>query len=210
MAFLRAHDWLTHGTPRDTRSRRAALRAGFSLVELVVVLVVATTIAAIAAPRFANSAARARIVSAADRLGAEIVLTRDRARAASSPRIMRVTPGAGIVRITDQDSTVLGTFDLSMEPYLASVARTDLPGSQIEFTAYALPAHAGRVMLRSGGYLAIVSIASDATVSRSEVARARTAHPALSDVVTELGSDVSVREIAATSANVIASVEAKK
>lgn len=208
MAFHRAANLIMHGTPRVRCSRRVALRRGFTLLELVVVLIVAATIAAIAAPRFADSAARGRVLSGADRLGAEIVLTRDRTRAASSARILRMAPGTGTIRTFNAGESSLGVVELNVEPYLTTVVRTDLPGNQLEFTAYALPTNAGRVMLRSGVYVAVVSIASDGTVSRSAETRARDASPLMSDVVAQLGANLSVREIAASPGNVITSISA--
>lgn len=208
MPILRPSDRMTQRTPGDMCSRRAALRAGrtaahpaFSLIELVVVILIVSVLTAIAVPRFADSAARSRVMSAADRLGAEIMLTRDRARAASSPRTLTVTRGSGMLRLLDAEETVLGTSDLALEPYIATVVRTDLPASRVQFNGYALPTASGRVMVRSAGYLAIVSIASDGTVGISAATPARAADPAMADVVTQLGAGLTVRELSATPGN---------
>lgn len=211
MAFLRVHDSCIQRTPRDTRSRRAALRGAsrfaargaFSLIELVMVIFILAIVTAIAAPRFTESAARARVVAAADRLGAEIMLTRERARAASSPRVLRVARGSGDLALLDGDGAVLSRTTIGLEPYLATVVRTDLPASKVAFTAYALPESSGRIMLRSAGQLAVVSIASDGTVSVSAPTPAHAADPVLADVVTQLGDGLSVREITASPGNTI-------
>lgn len=208
MPIPRPIERMTQRTPGDMCSRRVALRAGrtaahpaFSLIELVVVIMIVSVLTAIAVPRFADSAARSRVTSAADRLGAEIMLTRDRARAASAPRALTVTRGSGMLRLLDAEETVLATSDLGLEPYAATVVRTDLPGSQVQFNGYGLPTASGRVMVRSAGYLAIVSVASDGTVGISAAAPAQAADPALADVVTQLGAGLTVRELSATPGN---------
>jgi prepilin-type N-terminal cleavage/methylation domain-containing protein len=206
MPFLRVHDSSLSRTPRDTRSRRVALgaaRRAFSLIELVVVILIVAIFTAIAAPRFTESAARSRVTAAADRLGAEIMLTRERARAASAPRVLRVARGSGDLALLDADGKILSTTTIGLEPYLATVVRTDLPASKVAFTAYALPLSSGRIMLRSAGQLAIVSIASDGTVSVSAATPSRAPDPALADVVTQLGDGLIVREITATPGNTI-------
>lgn len=210
MAFPRD---LEHGhirTPRASRSRRVRLRTrAFSLVELVVVVLIVAVLTAIAVPRFTESAARARVTAAAERLGAEIVMTGERARAASAMHGLGVTRNSGKITIVGPDKNVIATRDLGVEPYLATVVRTDLAAGEVQFSGYALPNTSGRIMLRSAGYLAIVSIASDGVVSVSNSVPARAPDPVLADVVSELGDSLTVREIVATPGNTVAVVRAE-
>lgn len=203
MTLSRAFIQHSIGTPRAFGSRRASLRDGraaFSLIELVVVLLIVAIVTAIAVPRFGNGAARARLEFAANQLGGDILLTRDQARAASAPRYLAFKLGTGAYSFLDEAEAPLVRRNLGGEPALATIARTNLAGDRVAMTAYGLPAQAGRILLSSGGNVIVLTVESDATVTISGVAAARTSSPTLADAVADLGSKVRVRELTAAPA----------
>ena len=71
---------MQHGRPKQFK--RAA--CGFSLVELVLVMVIIGVVAAIALPRFAQANARQQLEAAANRVASDLEKARHEARASSN------------------------------------------------------------------------------------------------------------------------------
>lgn len=72
--------------PRHSNRFRSTPNAGFTLVELVMVVVIVATLAAIALPRYAESTRRYQVSLAARRIATDIAFAQSRARATSSSK----------------------------------------------------------------------------------------------------------------------------
>jgi prepilin-type N-terminal cleavage/methylation domain-containing protein len=177
---------------------RACAPTAFSLVELVVVIAIIGVVAAIATPRFASAAGRARAVAAADRLAAELAVTRDLSRAMGEGLAVRMKTGTGEVVRVKPDATQVPLADLAREPYSAVVHSTSFAGDAARFTGLGTAWAAGRALVRSGRYGVVVSVREDGVVSASLPVSVRpnaTPSAALGDAVTDAGSAISTRVI---------------
>ena len=128
---------------------------GFTLFELVIVLSIMGVIAAIAVPRYARSVASYRAEAAARRVGADLMIAKAKAKAASSPRTVTFNTTAGTYTISGlrhlDKSTAPYTVDLRGAPYYATIEFADFGGTpQAQFDMYGSLAWDGKVVVRAG------------------------------------------------------------
>ena len=138
-----------------TLRRRTSSRRGFSLLELVLVLAIIATMAAIAAPRYAASATRYRADLTARRIVADLELAQSSAKAAGTSRTVEF-----YVSTNDYQLSGLASLDgpagsytvqLSERPYEATLASADFGGdTQVTFDGWGLPDTGGTVILNAG------------------------------------------------------------
>ena len=119
--------------PRRVVSRRA--RPGFSLIELVIVLVILTTLGAVASVRYAGAAATYRVEAAAARLSADLGLARQRAMSRATDVVFDLDKSAAIYRVRSRaevlaasatsTTSVAGPIEVRLgdDPYHASISR---------------------------------------------------------------------------------------
>src|SRR5438034_11623152 len=98
-------------------------RGAFSLIELVLVIVIATILAAVAMPRYASALTHWRVDAAAHRVAADLALARNVARTASSTQIISFsTTSYQLVGYASIDGPASSyTVNLAAEPYGASI-----------------------------------------------------------------------------------------
>lgn len=133
------------------RSRRRA----FSLVEVVIALAIVGTIAAIVAPRMASRMDRAALDAAAARIGREIELVRERARASSRSATVAIDLARGRLTVAGIELGGIGdgsgVIDVSGSPYGVTIAAANFGGrSGIEIGPYGTPKRSGAIELRRG------------------------------------------------------------
>ncbi|MBT8486968.1 MAG: prepilin-type N-terminal cleavage/methylation domain-containing protein [Phycisphaerales bacterium] len=134
-------------------------RRAFSMLEIVITLLIASTLFAIAAPRYVVSLERFRAESAARRVVGDLEATRKRARATGVAKQIAfdLTKDAYTVQGITVAQNV--TVKLADAPYLAGLdsAVCDNPidasdaATDIVFDAYGVPDSAGTIVIRAGG-----------------------------------------------------------
>lgn len=144
---------------------------GFSLVELIVVMVILSLMASVAVPRFANSLARRRVEFAAARIVSDLRLAQREARLASQTRTVSFDVAAGtytLLSVADLNHPTEYVVKLADPPYEATLMSVDCGGdTEIKFDGYGVPDSGGTVVVTSRGHR--ITITVDATSGRASV-----------------------------------------
>ncbi|MCA9279313.1 MAG: prepilin-type N-terminal cleavage/methylation domain-containing protein [Phycisphaeraceae bacterium] len=144
---------------------RSRCYAAFSLVEVVVVLAIIGTIAAIALPRYGFALERYRASSAYDRVVADIERIKRLARATgTSWTIVFDNPGTRYRMYQGEfgdvsDASSMESVSLDDPPYNAEITRVSIAGGDyITFDMYGEPTSSGGIEIQSGRLAYVVSI----------------------------------------------------
>ncbi|MBX2852740.1 MAG: prepilin-type N-terminal cleavage/methylation domain-containing protein [Phycisphaeraceae bacterium] len=142
------------------------LRHGFTLVELVLVMLIIGVVSAIAVPRFAQASARQRLDAAANRLIADTALARSRANAASESVTMSFDTNDDIYKV----SAVAGdafAVELGASPYDVSITSADFNGNRfVQFNAFGIPQQTGTVTISSSSGSVTLAITESGEATR--------------------------------------------
>jgi prepilin-type N-terminal cleavage/methylation domain-containing protein len=139
---------------------------GFTVAEIVLVLVIVSIIAVIAIPRYANALANNRVSLAAARIVADLELAREHARFNSTGQQFAFDIDADSYKLQGmadpdrpgQDYVVW----LSKDPYGADVVSTNLGGDgAIQFNGFGVPDSSGSVDISVGSCHRRISIDAD-------------------------------------------------
>jgi len=140
-------------------------RAGFTVIELVIVVLIVGIMAAAAVPRYSDSLLRYRADAAARRIAADLATARARARATSSNQAVTFTvpPAGNRYRITGMKDpngfTTTYTVDLAAAPYLATLGTVNLGGdTSLIFNGYGIPDSTGTIVVQAGQYTRTITI----------------------------------------------------
>ena len=151
-------DW---PAPRLSRSC-----CGFTLTEVVLVLVIIGVVAAIAVPRYAQSAARYRVQLAAAQVVADLAMARRFAKLTGGSETISFNPVSESYSFSSMDNPDrVGTkyaVSLSSEPYRVDLVSVDFGGDgQLVFDGYGTPDSGGSVSLRIGQRSVSVTVDPD-------------------------------------------------
>jgi len=141
---------MTH-TRHDITSRR-----GFSIVEVVIVVVIIGVTAVIAMPRYGNSIRRYRLESSAQRLISDFDRIVEDARRSRETRTLVIDVAAdtwSVDDLVDLDGKGANyTMDISSDPYHADIIGADFDGTaKVVIDKFGRPAASGTVTLEVGG-----------------------------------------------------------
>ncbi len=143
---------------RRPHSGSALLRSsqtGFSLVELVLVLSIIATFAAIALPRYSQAMVNYRVDLAAARVQADLELARRHAMATEQPVTVVFDAQASTIASAQlaglDDEAQAWLTDLSKAPYEVTIVSASFDSqSEVTFDAFGVPDNGGVVTVQAG------------------------------------------------------------
>jgi prepilin-type N-terminal cleavage/methylation domain-containing protein len=140
--------------------------SGFSVIELVLVLLVIAITAAIAAPRYGDALARFRADAAARRVANDLALVQARARSTGTSCAVNFDISANRYQLPGESdfkrSGTTYTVDLAGDPYYASMGTAVFGAtSVVTFNGFGVPSNAGYVRLSVGKAVRTISIDAD-------------------------------------------------
>ena len=147
-------------------------RAGLTLVDVVVTMLIVGIVAAVAIPRYTDALMRYRVECAAKRIVQDVELARQNAKSTSISQSIQFTVatdsylcgGLADINNPSQDYEVV----LSEYPCQVSVNSVDLGGdTEIIFDGHGVPDSGGTIVVEAGGHQKTVNI--DAETGKASV-----------------------------------------
>jgi type II secretion system protein H len=140
---------------------------GFTLLEIVVVVLILSILTAVIVPRWASAVNQCYLDNAAKRIAADLAKAQSLAYATSKSQTVTFTPTAnrytidGMADLDHPSSTY--TVYLDRHPYQSSLYSVDLPGAQpVTFNGYGqpvgLPSGGGKIVISSGNLTHTITI----------------------------------------------------
>ena len=142
-----------HDPDRLQVTARQMNRCGFTLIELAVVLLLLSTIAVVATPRWSASLQRLRVSNAANRIVADLARAQSAAYSSSASKTVTFTVRTSQYTVSGVTSLNLGTgpyvVDLTADPFQCSLMSVwGQTGTQtITFDGFGLPNRGGNIIV---------------------------------------------------------------
>lgn len=142
------------------RNRRCA----FSLLELIIIMIIAGIISSIAVPRYAAAIAHRRADSAAWRIALDLSAAQRQARIVGAARTVSFDLDTHEYTIAGDESQ---TVQLALDPYQASIVSVDFGGDEeIGFDGYGGPDSGGSIIVQSGNIQKMVLVDGQSGMAR--------------------------------------------
>lgn len=141
-------------------------RRAFSLLELILVMAIMATFAAIAAPRYGLALARHRADLAARRVSADLCQAQSYAKTTSvacTVTFFAATETYQLLNVPSLDGRPGDyTVALSAHPYQANIVSADFDGgSQVVFDGWGSPDHGGTIVVAVGAEQRTITVDGD-------------------------------------------------
>ena len=140
--------------------------AGFTLIELTIVILIVAILASASAPRFSAAIHRQRAEAAAQRIRADLLRLQSHAIASSTNQVASFSEVSntytmsGVESLNRPDQTYY--VDLGSAPYHASILSVSLGmDSEIEFDRFGKPDSGGTISVVCGGTQQFITIEND-------------------------------------------------
>jgi type II secretory pathway pseudopilin PulG len=151
----------------------APVRTAFTLLELVMILAIVATLAAIAAPRYAAALTSYRAEGASRRIVADLELARSTAQAKSATVTVSFDVVndrydiAGVPSLNDPGTDI--GVDLSREPYHADLVAANFGGNdKVRFDGYGIPDNGGVIAVSCGTSMKIINLDLETGVASAQ------------------------------------------
>jgi prepilin-type N-terminal cleavage/methylation domain-containing protein len=158
---------VVQATPTGSRiALTSGVHRGFTVIELVVVMMILSIVACIALPKMASATARYRAEAAAKRVAVDLTLAQRHAKVAGVNQKVTFDPVLESYVLGDLPAPVHPELEyqvfLADEPYDAAVASADFGGdAEIIFDIYGRPDSGGSVVVQVGNHLRTISVDPD-------------------------------------------------
>jgi len=165
---LRGREGRGEGVLRRDRKIAASSSAGFSIVEIVIVLMIISIMAAVAAPKFADAYMYHKVESAARRIKADLKLTRRVAMAKSQIHTFEFVTSTKyqLTGIASADHTARGiVVDLAQSPYEMATVTFDLGGdTSVSFNGHGIADSDAQIDIAVGGHSRQITLDAESGV----------------------------------------------
>jgi len=146
--------------------------SGFTLIELVIVVIIVAVLGAIALPRFARSIDIHRAETAAKRIVHDLNLARESARAQSASVTVSFDPASDAYTMSGQSdldhANQQYAVSLRESPFHADLVSAVFDGdAEVVFDGYGLPDSGGTIVLETGHQEVVVELAAE--TGRSDI-----------------------------------------
>ena len=153
---------------------RTRPRAGFTLLELALVLAIVAVVSGVVVLSYGSALAGYRADAAAERLSMDIGLTQAKARGMSQSRVIIFSAGKNAYGILDEPGATSPTSPyvvyLSADPYQATLSSASFGGAgQLVFDGYGQPSSGGTVVVTVGAQSRTLTV--DSTTGKVTIAR---------------------------------------
>jgi prepilin-type N-terminal cleavage/methylation domain-containing protein len=148
------------------RNKRHTTRAGFSLLELTMAVIIMSTLSGIAIPRFASSIANQRANATAQRILNDIARAQRAAKFTSAAKTLSFNPPQnryqidGMKDLDHPSQTYI--IRLGESPYQATILSASFGGdTDLIFNGFGIPDSGGTVSIKVGPYTKTITVAAN-------------------------------------------------